>query len=290
MSDVSISKGLDAILKVGGTRLKFNAENSDSSELTNSIELPVKLIKANKAQPRKVFDTEAIKNLSDSIKENGVLQPIIVREVDDGSYEVIAGERRWRAAIDAKLTHIPVVIKNVDEQTVLAFSLIENIQREALNPIEEAFAYKRLSDEFKLKHNEIAEKVGRSRATVSNIMRLLELAEPIKTMLLSKKLEMGHARALVVLAPEEQEYIAQKIVEGNLSVRDTEKLVNKMKNTKSLERDIIQPYKEDAERWSKLFTKKLSKSVTVKINNEGRGKLVINFDSPDEIDTFLDRL
>ena len=211
------------------TTLKHVAESESRDELK---QLPLDLIHPGRYQPRSVFDEEKLEELASSIRAQGVVQPIVVRSSDDGGYELIAGERRWRAAQLAELSEIPAVVREVPDEVTVAMSLIENIQREDLNPLEEASALKRLIEEFQMTHQEAADAVGRSRAAVSNLLRLLELMQEVKDMVDGRDLEMGHARALLSLGEDLQVQAAREVVRKRLSVRETEALVRRLRNPK----------------------------------------------------------
>ncbi|MET0010346.1 MAG: ParB/RepB/Spo0J family partition protein, partial [Candidatus Thiodiazotropha sp. 6PLUC4] len=222
-----LGRGLDALL--GG--MQSEGEQSGSEAATNESKrdnlsrLPVDLIQRGRYQPRREFDPDSLRELADSIAAQGVIQPIIVRAVENERYELIAGERRWRAAQQAGLDEIPVVIKEVTEEAAMAMGLIENIQREDLNPLEEANALSRLLHEFGLTHQEVAKAVGKSRTTVTNLLRLLDLNEEVKSLVESGRIEMGHARSLLGLKGEDQTKAANLVVSQGLSVRETERLV-----------------------------------------------------------------
>jgi len=218
MKNRGLGRGLDALLSNDG-------DNQSSEETSNVIALD-KLI-SGKFQPRKNFNQDTLKELADSIKAQGIIQPILVRMISNNQYEIIAGERRWQAAKIANLKEVPVIIKDISDSTALAMALIENIQREDLNVIEEARGIKRLIDEFNITHEEAAEAVGKSRTTVSNILRLLNLCEHAQKALETKKIEMGHARAILSLSPIDQTMMCQKIINQQLTVREVEKAVSK---------------------------------------------------------------
>ena len=235
MAARGLGKGLDSLIPnaLGETKTKKEAVAKAKSEATTEEKEPQTLVKItkvepNREQPRKNFDEDALQELADSIKQFGLLQPILVQDRKD-YYEIIAGERRWRAAKLAGLKEVPVIIRNYTEQEIVEISLIENIQREDLNPVEEAMAYKRLIDEFHLKQDEIAERVGKSRTAVTNAMRLLKLSEKVQQMLIDEMITAGHARAILSIADKEkQESIAMKVFDEKLSVRETEALVKRM--------------------------------------------------------------
>ena len=262
-------RGLDSLLA--------GAVGDSSGDKLTSV--PVRDIKPGRYQPRSQMDDEGLQELADSIKAQGVIQPVIVREHGLSQYELIAGERRWRASQLAGLAEIPVVIKSIGDEAALAMGLIENIQRENLNPIEEAQGLKRLVDEFGLTHETVAKAVGRSRSAVSNSLRLLALPEPVQEMLFLRQLEMGHARALLPLPVMEQLSLAQKAVKNGWSVREVERRsqlaqqVPQEKKSKTVSPDIR--YLNEA------LTEKLGVRVEVQTANHKRGKVVLYFDSPE---------
>ena len=255
-------------------------------------EMKVRLsqIEPNREQPRKVFDEDALIELSESIKQYGVLQPLLVQKKDK-YYEIIAGERRWRAAKLAGLKEVPVIIRNYTEQEIVEISLIENIQREDLNPIEEAQAYKRLLTEFHLKQDEVAERVSKSRAAVTNSIRLLKLNEDVQRMVVDEMISTGHARALLAVEnPEEQYNLAQRIFDEKLSVRDVEKLVknlHKPAKPKKTDDKTMQVIYQDIE---EKLKQKLGRKVTVTSRGEGSGKIEIEFYNHEDLDRLLDVL
>ena len=233
-----LGKGLDSLIadKVGTSNEKTDAKNE--------VMVNINKVEPNKEQPRKNFDEDALLELSESIKQFGVLQPLLVVDRKD-YYEIIAGERRWRAAKMAGLKKVPVIIKDLTEQEIVEISLIENIQRENLNPIEEAIAYKRLLNEFNLKQDEVAERVSKSRTAVTNSMRLLKLCDKVQQMVIDDMISTGHARALLGITDEEKQYtLAQKIFDEKISVRDTEKLVKKMQKQKNSPAKEVNPEKK----------------------------------------------
>ena len=272
----------------------LNQENVTQPEnqgvVNESGEMLVKInqVEPNREQPRKDFDEDALLELADSIKQFGVLQPLVVQKKKD-YYEIIAGERRWRAAKLAGLKEIPVIIKNYTDQEIVEISLIENIQRENLNPIEEAMAYKRLLEEFSLKQDEVAERVSKSRTAVTNSMRLLKLSEKVQRMIVDDMITTGHARALLAIDDEEQQYIlANKIFDEKLSVRETEKLVKALKNPKKeqkiekVEHTFI--YDNLEEKMKNIIGTKVN--VSPKAN--GKGKIEIEYYSEDELERIFD--
>ena len=273
-----LGRGLDALLA-------GDSEENNKDTLQN---LKLDQLQPGKYQPRTHMDQESLAELAESIKSQGIMQPILARALIAGNYEIIAGERRWRAARLAGLTEVPVLVRVVADEVALAMSLIENIQRENLNPLEEAAGIQRLINEFDMTHQLAAEAVGRSRSAVSNLLRLLNLAPPVQELLMHNQLDMGHARALLSLPNVGQITVANEIVGKGLSVREAERLVQRQQrpaDTKSKarpDRDILR-LQED-------LTEKLGTVVTLKPQNKGRGKLVINYDSLEQLDEIIGRL
>jgi ParB family chromosome partitioning protein len=247
--------------------------------------LPVDVISRGKYQPRVDMHKESLADLADSIRAQGVLQPIVVRRVSDSGYEIIAGERRWRAAQLAGLHEVPAIVRDVEDRAAIAIALIENIQRENLNPMEEAGALERLIREFELTHEQAAEAVGRSRAAVSNLLRLLELDDGVKRMVEQGELEMGHARALLSLAGAAQLEVARKVVARGLSVRATEGLVRQMQQPRTAK----PPQRKDPDirQLEARLADKLGASVQIQSGRGGKGKLEIRYNSLDELDGIL---
>ncbi len=251
-------------------------------------ELPVDKIQRGEYQPRKVFDEEALQELANSISAQGVVQPIVVRK-EGSHYELIAGERRWRASQLAGLQTIPAVIKQIDTKSAAAIALIENIQREDLNPLEEANALQRLIDDFDLTHMQVAEAVGRSRVAVSNLLRLLELANPVKELVNKALLSMGHARALLALVEHDQPEIARVVVNRGLSVRETEALIKKTlaPHPSKQAKTQVDP---DIQRLEQQISENLCADVKIKPGKKGAGQLVIHYHNNDELDGILQHL
>lgn len=249
--------------------------------------LPIERLSPGQFQPRRGMNPEGLEELAGSIKTQGIIQPIVVRPIDDSNYEIIAGERRWRAAQLAGLDEVPVLVRNVGDETAIALALIENIQREDLNPVEEAVALHRLLTEFNMTHQEVAESVGKSRSAVTNLLRLLKLAPQVKTLLEHGDLEMGHARALLTLMDHEsQHHVAQIVISKELSVRETENLVKKFL-TKS---DVVKPtpiVDPDVQLLQKELAVKLGAKVSITYNKKGKGKLTIHYYSLDELEGIL---
>ena len=261
--------------------------SNEKTDAKNEVMVNINKVEPNKEQPRKNFDEDALLELSESIKQFGVLQPLLVVDRKD-YYEIIAGERRWRAAKMAGLKKVPVIIKDLTEQEIVEISLIENIQRENLNPIEEAIAYKRLLNEFNLKQDEVAERVSKSRTAVTNSMRLLKLCDKVQQMVIDDMISTGHARALLGITDEEKQYtLAQKIFDEKISVRDTEKLVKKMQKQKNSPAKEVNPEKkkldavyQEAEEKMKTI---LGTKVIINQKDSMKGKIEIEYYSPDEL-------
>ena len=278
-----LGRGLDALLSSAG---KTADRETDENNLKT---VPVEQIRRGKYQPRIHIRPEALQELADSIKAQGLVQPVVLRPVDEG-YELIAGERRWRAAQLAGMHEIPAVIRDIPDQAAAAMSLIENIQREDLNAMEEANALQRLINEFGLTHQQTADSVGRSRAAVSNLLRLLELTEEVKAMVDEGELEMGHGRALLALAAEEQIGTAKTIARKGMSVRETERLVKRLlegAKAKSTKSAVKNP---DVARLESDLGDKIGAPVNIQYNTRGKGKLVIEYNSLDELDGILDHI
>jgi len=286
-----LGRGLDALLgsaKPG----EGNAEEiavDDGKPLGAVSSLAVDLIGRGRYQPRRDFDPESLQELADSIASQGVLQPIVVRPVEGGRYEIIAGERRWRASQLAGQADIPVVVRDVDEQTAMAIGLIENIQRDDLNPLEEATALHRLLNEFELTHQEVARAVGKSRTSVTNLLRLLDLTPDVKEYVETKQLEMGHARALLGLKEGAQTDAARHVVSRGLSVRETEKLVRKLQMEAEEGAHKREPKEPDPDvrRLQDDLAERLGARVKIQQASKGKGKLVIAYNSLDELDGIL---
>jgi ParB family chromosome partitioning protein len=288
-----LGRGLDALL--GGINQESGASESAEAVVadhSNLTRLPVDLIQRGRYQPRREFDPDSLRELADSIAAQGVIQPIVVRPVENDRYELIAGERRWRAAQQAGLDEIPVVVKEVTEEAAMAMGLIENIQREDLNPLEEANALSRLLLEFELTHQAVAKAVGKSRTTVTNLLRLLELNEDVKGLVESGKLEMGHARTLLGLKGETQSQAAQKVVAQGLSVRETERLVRRLQGEEENPPKPRPAVEEDPDirRLLNDLTDRLGAKVNLQQSARGKGKLVISYNSLDELEGILDHI
>ena len=258
-------------------------------ESTRQDTLKTNVLQPGKYQPRTRMDQDSLNELAASIKLQGVMQPILVRPVGGDKYEIIAGERRWRAAQLAGLTEVPALVRNIPDEAALAMSLIENIQRENLNPLEEAAGIQRLIDEFAMTHQQAADAVGRSRPAASNLLRLLHLAKPVQECLFSGELDMGHARALLPLAKVDQARLAAQIVHKGLSVRDTEKLVHRELNPPSAKNAAPKPDR-DLLRLEEELADKIGATVHLVSNKKGSGRLTIRFSSLEQLEGILDRL
>lgn len=296
-----LGKGLDSLIPNKSDKLTKPETKKDNSEVkvspakkvkedpkASEILLKINQVEPNRDQPRKEFDEDALLELADSIKQFGVLQPLLVQKKKD-YYEIIAGERRWRAAKLAGLKEVPVLIKSYTDQEIVEISLIENIQRENLNPIEEAMAFKRLLEEFHLKQDEVAERVSKSRTAVTNSMRLLKLSDKVKQMIIDDMISTGHARALLAIEDEEQQYLlATKIFDEKLSVRETEKLVKSLKNPKKEIKKITPEhqfiYNDIAEKMKSIMGTKVN--INAKAN--GKGKIEIEYYSEEELERIYD--
>ncbi|OQX08108.1 MAG: chromosome partitioning protein ParB [Thiothrix lacustris] len=275
----SLGRGLDILL----SSVRGDGEQSDDTVLK---QLPVERIRPGQYQPRTRMNPDALQELADSIKAQGLVQPIVVRKLGGGEYELIAGERRWRASQLAGLHTIPAVVREVPDQSVAAMSLIENIQREDLNALEEASGLRRLIDEFGLTHQQTAEAVGRSRAAVTNLLRLLELQAETKALVDAGQLEMGHARALLALLGQQQIDIAQKVAQQQLSVRETERLVKSLLEAGQKPVTVFKP-SPDVVKLEQTLADTLGAKVAIRYNRTGKGKLVIEYNSLDELDGIL---
>ena len=276
-----LGRGLDALLS-----------GSDKPPGDEQRNLPVERLRPGKYQPRTHMDQDSLAELAASIKAQGIMQPILVRAGDStpGSerYEIVAGERRWRAAQLAGLTEVPVLVRSIPDEQALAMALIENIQRENLNPLEEAQGLQRLIDEFGLTHQQAADAVGRSRPAASNLLRLLQLTAPVQELLMTGRIDMGHARALLPISSGQQVGVAQRIVQKGLSVRETERLVQQLLNPprhapeKTIDRDLLN--------LQERLSDGLGTNVAIRSNKKGAGKVTIEFSSLDQLDGLISRL
>lgn len=287
-----LGKGLDALLSTSQAASK-RAEPVAAAEDHNVknddlIMLDIDRLQPGKYQPRKDMAPEALEELAESIRAQGVIQPIVVRKVSPESYEIIAGERRWRASQLAGLAQIPCIVKQVPDEAAVAIALIENIQREDLNAMEEAIALNRLIEEFELTHQQIADAVGKSRATVSNLLRLNGLNEPVKRMLEYGDIDMGHGRALLAISGDEQTNLARLVVSKELTVRETERLVNKTLNQTEI---VEKPAKDhDVVRLETQLIERLGAKVSLTHNKKGKGKMVINYQNLAELEGIISKI
>ena len=277
-----LGRGLDALL--GGAERKAR-DDEDSLQ-----QLAVASLRPGKYQPRTRMDEASLAQLADSIRARGVIQPIVVRPVDGGQFEILAGERRWRAARLAGLERLPAVVREVPDEAALGIGLIENIQREDLNPIEEANGLRRLIEEFKLTHDEVAQAIGRSRAGVTNLLRLLDLAPAVQAMVQDGRIDMGHARALLALARSKQVELAERIAHHGLSVREAERLVQASTASPRSVRAGSQRLDADARRLQEELAESLGATVKLKPRRGGKGSVVIDYSSLDELQGIVGKL
>ncbi|MFA6120552.1 MAG: ParB/RepB/Spo0J family partition protein [Sideroxydans sp.] len=276
-----LGRGLDALLAGSGS-----TKSNDTLR-----ELKVEELRPGKYQPRSRMDETSLNELASSIKVQGIIQPILARELPNGGYEIIAGERRWRAAQLAELKQVPVLVRKVPDNAALAMALIENIQREDLNPLEEAIGIQRLIDEFQMTHQAAAEAVGRSRSAASNLLRLLKLPADVQEMLMSNLLDMGHARALLTLEPAQQILLANKIVMEKMSVREAERLVQRQSEIPANQSATKKTGADrDTQRIQEEVSAKLGTTVEIKAGKKGAGKLVIEYSSNDQLSDLLNKL
>ena len=277
-------RGLGALLQ--GSKVNLNQEpGNHDGELRD---IPVDLIQRGRYQPRRDMDPAALQELADSIRQQGVMQPVVVRPIAEGRYELIAGERRWRATQIAELDRIPAIIRDVPDEAAIAMALIENIQRENLNPIEEAFALQRLQEEFGLTQAQVAEAVGKSRTTITNLLRMIGLTEDVRTMLEHGDLEMGHGRAMLTLPPEQQMQVARQVVAKSLSVRQTEALVRRIQQEKpQAENTPSKGLDPNIRALQDDLSDRLGARVAINHGKRGKGKVVIEYSSLDELDGIL---
>ncbi len=283
-----LGRGLDALLGAGIPE-ELTTDTAIEGEELRAV--PVDLIQRGEYQPRRDIEPEALQELSDSIKAQGVIQPIVIRPIGEGRYEIVAGERRWRATQMAGLQEIPAVVRVMPDKVALSVAIIENIQREDLNPLEEAISLDRLLNEFDLTHQSVADAVGRSRVAVSNLLRLLELEEEVKTYLSEGKLGMGHARALLPLGSITQKQVARDVISKQLSVRQTEALVRKLQDQKDNPALSAIVHKDpNVSHLEEKLAEQLGAKVALKHNPKGKGTMVIHFNSLDELDGILEHI
>lgn len=280
-----LGRGLDSLLS-------NDFESEEETKSNGLMTLMVDEMMPGKYQPRSHMDEEALQTLANSIKTQGIMQPIIVRLIQEGRYEIIAGERRWRAAQLAGLNEVPVIVKEIDDEIALQMALIENIQREDLNPLEEALGIKRLIEEFDMTHEKAASAVGRSRVAVSNLLRLLTLCEPVQNLLMEGKIDMGHARSLIGLSPGHQVIFAERFVKDQLSVREAERIVRSF-NEEDEEREnrdkekILKKIDPDVKSLEARLSETIGASVNIKTTAKGSGTLKINYATLDQLDEII---
>jgi len=273
-----LGRGLDALL---------DRDSDAVAAAEHQATLRVDQLQRGRYQPRTKMDDASLQELAASIRKQGLMQPILVRPIEGGRHEIIAGERRWRAAKIAGLAEVPVLVRDVPDSSALAMALVENIQREDLNPLEEASGVQRLIGEFKLTHQEAAEAIGRSRTATTNLLRLLNLQKPVQTLVFDGKLEMGHARALLALDGRRQETVAKRVATRALSVRQTEDLVNAILHPAKAKRRLGSD--RDVARLEEELSEEIGTTIQIKPGKKGAGKLVVSYSSPDHLDDLLSR-
>ena len=288
-----LGRGLDALLSNKAIADTAAADAEEPIAAVDREELkhvPIELIQRGKYQPRREMVPDALEELAESIKAQGVMQPIVIRPITSDKYEIIAGERRWRATQLAGLDKIPAVIRHVPDEAAIAMALIENIQREDLNPMEEALALKRLQDEFELTHQEVAEAVGKSRTAVTNLLRLIALDNEVKKLLENGDIEMGHARAVLSLSAEQQRDVAQQVLSKGISVRQTEALVRRLQEEKNSGNKTQTATSPDLQKLEEGLAEKVGVPVMVQHSAKGKGKLIFKYNNLDELDGILAHL
>jgi ParB family chromosome partitioning protein len=287
-----LGKGLDSLIPKADTKAESVKTTEKAEDSAKETLVKITMVEPNREQPRKNFDEDALQELADSIKQFGLLQPILVQDRKT-YYEIIAGERRWRAAKLAGLKEVPVIIRDYTDQEIVEISLIENIQREDLNPIEEAQAYKKLLTEFNLKQDEVAERVSKSRTAVTNSMRLLKLCDEVQQMIIDDMISTGHARALISIEDPEQQYmIAQRVFDEKLSVREVEKLVKDLNKPQKPKKEIIEDKSLDIiyQDIEEKLKQSLGTKVSISSKGNGAGKLEIEFYTHDDLDKMIELL
>ncbi|WGL15371.1 ParB/RepB/Spo0J family partition protein [Microbulbifer bruguierae] len=290
-----LGKGLSHLISNNASEAIAVATGERNGDIAERVdgelkELPIEFLQRGRYQPRRDFPQESLQELADSIRAQGIMQPIVVRPIGQHKYEIIAGERRWRAAQLAELDKIPALIREVPDEAAIAMALIENIQREDLNPVEEAVALKRLQDEFELTQQQVAEAVGKSRTAVTNLLRLLSLTEEVRTFLERGDIETGHAKALLGLAGEDQKAAARQVVERGLTVRQTEALVRRIQEQAGKPAAAKPAVDPNIRRLSERLAEKIGVPVTIDHGDKGAGKLVLKYTSLDELDGILAHL
>lgn len=286
MKKRGLGRGLEMLLSQTGAEIATDSVKVDREGVK---EVSIEKLVPGKYQPRRFFDQDALEALASSIKSQGIIQPIVVREVAGGQFEILAGERRWRASQLAALKTVPVIFKEMSDQEALAVALIENIQRENLNPVETAIALKRLIEEFTLTHQEAGEVIGKSRSSITNTLRLLELEEGVQQLLAEQKLDMGHARALLALPKKQQAEVAKKVVEAHLTVRETEQLVKTLLNASGESKAPKKIAKKDQDvlNLERDLSEFLGAATEIKSKKAGKGEVIIRYGSLEELDGIL---
>ena len=279
-------RGLGALLKGSNVEALKQSDNDEK----HLREIPVELVQRGKYQPRRDMDQAALEELAESIRQQGVMQPIVVRPVSESHFEIIAGERRWRASQLAGLDRVPAIVRDVPDEAAIAMALIENIQRENLNAMEEAIALQRLQDEFELTQAQVAEAIGKSRSTVTNLLRLMNLNNDVKLMLEHGDLEMGHGRALLALPEDQQLLAANQINAKSMSVRQTEALVRKLIENPGAKKSKVESKDPNIQRLETDIAEKLGAAIEISHGRGGKGKLVIAYNSLDELDGILSHI
>ena len=291
MSKRGLGKGLDALLSTSSLAREKQQSALHSQELSsdgNLTDLNINCLKPGIYQPRKEMEPEALEELAASIESQGIIQPIVVRQVENDKFEIIAGERRWRAARKAGLKLVPCVVKNVEDRAAIAMALIENIQREDLNVIEEAIALDRLQEEFSLTHQQVADVIGKSRAAVSNLLRLNQLESDVKSLVSGNQLDMGHARALLALEGEQQVEVAQLVAKKKMTVRQTEQLVKKCLQPEPEAKN--EPQDAEAQQMSQKLSEMLGGKVAIVRGSNGKSKVTISLDEPHKLEQLIAKL
>jgi len=291
MSKRGLGKGLDALLSTSSLAREKQQSALHSQELSsdgNLTDLNINCLKPGIYQPRKEMEPEALEELAASIESQGIIQPIVVRQVENDKFEIIAGERRWRAARKAGLKQVPCVVKNVEDRAAIAMALIENIQREDLNVIEEAIALDRLQEEFSLTHQQVADVIGKSRAAVSNLLRLNQLESDVKSLVSGNQLDMGHARALLALEGEQQVEVAQLVAKKKMTVRQTEQLVKKCLQPEPEAKN--EPQDAEAQQMSQKLSEMLGGKVAIVRGSNGKSKVTISLDEPHKLEQLIAKL
>ncbi|MCQ3829961.1 ParB/RepB/Spo0J family partition protein [Microbulbifer elongatus] len=290
-----LGKGLSHLISNNASEAIAVATGERNGDITERVdgelkELPIEYLQRGRYQPRRDFPQESLQELADSIRAQGIMQPIVVRPIGERKYEIIAGERRWRAAQIAELDRVPALIREVSDEAAIAMALIENIQREDLNPVEEAIALKRLQDEFELTQQQVAEAVGKSRTAVTNLLRLLSLTGEVRTFLERGDIETGHAKALLGLAGESQKSAARQVVDRGLTVRQTEALVRNIQEQAGKPKPKKPEVDPNIRRLTERLAEKIGVPVSIDHGEKGAGKLVLKYSSLDELDGILSHM